>query len=157
MVLPESTGPVNIWILAITTTRRSDISYPHMGGMQVLDQQAYFKPAVKWNTRVDQWKRIPDAVRHAFRSAVTGRPGPVHIEFPEDLLSRPWENEAGMTWDRVDKVLMVGGSTHMPMTARMLRELSGQEPDRSLAVSEVVARGVPPGLGSLTRGRCRWT
>ena len=36
---------------------------------------------------------------------------------------------------------MVGGSTHMPMTGRMLAELSGKEPDHSLAVSEVVARG----------------
>ena len=33
-------------VIAITTTRRSDIAYPHLGGMQVLDQQAYFKPAV---------------------------------------------------------------------------------------------------------------
>jgi len=41
----------------------------------------------------------------------------------------------------VDKVLMVGGSTHMPMTGRMLAELTGKEPDHSLAVSEVVARG----------------
>jgi molecular chaperone DnaK len=49
--------------------------------------------------------------------------------------------DAGLTWDRVDKVLLVGGSTHMPMTGRMLRELTGKEPDRSLAVSEVVARG----------------
>src|SRR5205823_4894160 len=40
-----------------------------------------------------------------------------------------------------DKVLLVGGSTHMPMTGRMLRDLSGREPDRTLAVSEVVARG----------------
>jgi acetolactate synthase-1/2/3 large subunit len=75
-------------VIAITTTRRSDIAYPHMGGMQVLDQQAYFKPAVKWNAQVNQWKRIPDAVRHAFRAAMTGRPGPVHIEFPEDLLAQ---------------------------------------------------------------------
>jgi molecular chaperone DnaK len=49
--------------------------------------------------------------------------------------------EAGLTWDKVDKVLMVGGSTHMPMTGRMLAELTGKDPDRSLAVSEVVARG----------------
>jgi molecular chaperone DnaK len=41
----------------------------------------------------------------------------------------------------VDKVLMVGGSTHMPMTGQMLTALTGREPDRSLAVSEVVARG----------------
>jgi molecular chaperone DnaK len=49
--------------------------------------------------------------------------------------------QADMSWDRIDRVLLVGGSTHMPMTGRMLRELSGKEPDNSLAVSEVVARG----------------
>lgn len=49
--------------------------------------------------------------------------------------------ESGLTWDQVDKVLLVGGSTHMPATSRMLAELTGKEPDRSLAVSEVVARG----------------
>jgi len=50
-------------------------------------------------------------------------------------------NQSGLGWPEVDRVLMVGGSTHMPMTGRMLAELTGKEPDRSLAVSEVVARG----------------
>ncbi len=54
---------------------------------------------------------------------------------------------AGLTWDRVDKVLMVGGSTHMPMTARMLRELTGRDADRTLSVSEVVARGAAAHAG----------
>ncbi len=49
--------------------------------------------------------------------------------------------EAGLTWDGIDRILMVGGSTHMPMTGGMLRDLSGKQPDSSLAVSEVVARG----------------
>jgi molecular chaperone DnaK len=49
--------------------------------------------------------------------------------------------QAHLAWWQVDKVLMVGGSTHMPATGRMLAELTGKEPDRSLAVSEVVARG----------------
>jgi molecular chaperone DnaK len=49
--------------------------------------------------------------------------------------------QAGMGWDRVDRLLLVGGSTHMPMTGQMLQELSGKQPDNSLAVSEVVARG----------------
>jgi len=38
-------------------------------------------------------------------------------------------------------VLLVGGSTHMPMTGQMLHEIGGKTPDNSLAVSEVVARG----------------
>ena len=49
--------------------------------------------------------------------------------------------QANLGWEGVDRILLVGGSTHMPMTAEMLRDLSGQEPDHSLAVSEVVARG----------------
>lgn len=49
--------------------------------------------------------------------------------------------QAKLSWDKVDRVLLVGGSTHMPMTGRMIAELSGKAPDNSLAVSEVVARG----------------
>jgi molecular chaperone DnaK len=49
--------------------------------------------------------------------------------------------QASLRWDDVDRVLLVGGSTHMPMTGQMLQELSGKAPDHSLAVSEVVARG----------------
>src|SRR6516162_2985450 len=49
--------------------------------------------------------------------------------------------QAGLGWDKVDRVLLVGGSTHMPMTRQMLGEISGKVPDNSLAVSEVVARG----------------
>ncbi len=49
--------------------------------------------------------------------------------------------QAKRTWDQVDRVLLVGGSTHMPMTGLMMRELTGKPPDNSLAVSEVVARG----------------
>jgi len=58
--------------------------------------------------------------------------------------------QAGLTWDKVDRLLLVGGSTHMPMTGQMLRDLSGKEPDHSLAVSEVVARGAAIHAGILT-------
>lgn len=48
---------------------------------------------------------------------------------------------AKLGWDKVDRILLVGGSTHMPMTGRMIADLCGKTPDDSLAVSEVVARG----------------
>jgi molecular chaperone DnaK len=57
------------------------------------------------------------------------------------LTSQQVLKQAKLTWDAVDRVLMVGGSTHMPACGRMLAELTGKEPDHSLAVSEVVARG----------------
>ncbi len=49
--------------------------------------------------------------------------------------------QAGLTWDAVNRVLLVGGSTHMPACGGMLAQLSGKTPEHSLAVSEVVARG----------------
>jgi molecular chaperone DnaK len=49
--------------------------------------------------------------------------------------------QAGVNWGQVDRILLVGGSTHMPMTGMMLQDISGRLPDNSLAVSEVVARG----------------
>jgi molecular chaperone DnaK len=49
--------------------------------------------------------------------------------------------QVGFGWDKIDRLLLVGGSTHMPMTRQMLQEISGKAPDHSLAVSEVVARG----------------
>ncbi|MCU0704474.1 MAG: Hsp70 family protein [Fimbriiglobus sp.] len=61
--------------------------------------------------------------------------------------------QANMTWDNVDKLLMVGGSTHMPATGRMLRDLTGKDPDRSLAVSEVVARGAAVHAGIVNARR----
>jgi molecular chaperone DnaK len=57
--------------------------------------------------------------------------------------------QAGLGWDQIDRVLLVGGSTHMPMTGTMLRDLSGRPPDNSLAVSEVVARGAAIHAGIL--------
>jgi acetolactate synthase-1/2/3 large subunit len=77
-------------VVAITTTRRSDISdsYVQQGGMQVSHHLDVFRPAVKWNGKVDHWKRIPEMVRHAFRTALAGRPGPTHILIPEDIISQ---------------------------------------------------------------------
>jgi molecular chaperone DnaK len=48
---------------------------------------------------------------------------------------------AGLDWHDLDRVLLVGGSTRMPMVRDMLRQLSGKEPDDSVAADEAVAHG----------------
>lgn len=48
---------------------------------------------------------------------------------------------AGLTWDQIDHVLLVGGSTRMPSVVHMLKQLSGKTPDRSLSPDEAVAHG----------------
>jgi molecular chaperone DnaK len=49
--------------------------------------------------------------------------------------------QAGLSWADIDRVLLVGGSTRMPMVRRMLRELTGKEPEVSLNPDEAVAHG----------------
>jgi molecular chaperone DnaK len=48
---------------------------------------------------------------------------------------------AKMTWKDVTRLLLVGGSTRMPMVVEMLRQLSGKEPDHTVNPDEAVARG----------------
>jgi molecular chaperone DnaK len=49
--------------------------------------------------------------------------------------------QAGLTWKDIDKVLLVGGAARMPMVVRMLEELAGKPPDRSVSPDEAVAHG----------------
>ncbi len=56
---------------------------------------------------------------------------------------------AKLDWADIDRVLMVGGSTRMPMVHHMLRNLSGREPDASVAADEAVAHGAALRAGLL--------
>ncbi len=49
--------------------------------------------------------------------------------------------QSGLRWQDIDKVLLVGGSTRMPMVVRMLEELAGRPPERSVSPDEAVAHG----------------
>jgi acetolactate synthase-1/2/3 large subunit len=48
---------------------------------QEIDDMPAFEPVTKFNATVDDVSRFPDMVRQAFRSAVSGTPGPVHLQF----------------------------------------------------------------------------
>ncbi len=48
---------------------------------------------------------------------------------------------AGLEWGDLDRLLLVGGSTRMPMIHQMLKEVSGMTPDGSVAADEAVAHG----------------
>src|ERR1700726_4725787 len=48
---------------------------------QEIDDVPAFEPVTKFNPTVDEVSRIPDMIRQAFRTAVSGAPGPVHLQF----------------------------------------------------------------------------
>lgn len=50
-------------------------------------------------------------------------------------------NASGLDWSQVSRVLLVGGSSRMPMVRNMLHQVSGQEPDATAAADEAVAMG----------------
>ena len=54
---------------------------------QELDYRAAFGPLAKWATEVDDPARFPEIVSRAFHVATSGRPGPVVIALPEDVLT----------------------------------------------------------------------
>jgi acetolactate synthase-1/2/3 large subunit len=65
-----------------------------MEAFQEIDQLAVFKPVTKWAERCYDAKRIPDVVASAFRQATSGRPGPVYIDMPGDVLGEKVEEDA---------------------------------------------------------------
>ncbi len=54
---------------------------------QEVDVRAVFGTLAKWATEIDDPTRIPEIVNYAFHIATSGRPGPVVIGLPEDMLS----------------------------------------------------------------------
>lgn len=81
---------------------------------------------------------------HALRVPITREQ---FYELTRDLLDRTaFTTEqtlqaAGLQWSDIDRVLLVGGSTRMPMVYDMLQQLSGLEPDCSVSPDEAVAHG----------------
>jgi acetolactate synthase-1/2/3 large subunit len=56
---------------------------------QALDQAALLAPVTKWHATVPDAATMPALVRQAFREASTGRPGPVALLLPQDVLDGP--------------------------------------------------------------------
>ena len=56
------------------------------GVFQEIDQVALFRPITKASDRVTHISRIPDMVATALRVATSGRPGPVYLDMPGDIL-----------------------------------------------------------------------
>jgi acetolactate synthase-1/2/3 large subunit len=97
---------------------------------QELDYRAVFGPMVKWATEIDDPARIPELISRAFHVATSGRPGPVVMALPEDMLTEAasvadapryeaLETHPGLTqmaelqkllWAAERPIVLVGGS-----------------------------------------------
>jgi len=90
------TGVANAWadcapLLAIGGS--SPVSQWGKGAFQEMDQVGTFKPITKWADRCVDPKRIPEYVQMAAAQALGGRPGPVYLDLPGDVLYRQVEED----------------------------------------------------------------
>jgi acetolactate synthase-1/2/3 large subunit len=80
------------------------------GAFQEMDYRAFFGSTAKWVTEIDDPARIPEIVSRAFHVAMQGRPGPVIIALPEDVLI---ERAAVAAGPRVEAIETWPGQTQM--------------------------------------------
>jgi acetolactate synthase I/II/III large subunit len=59
----------------------------HRGASQEIDQVRIFGPLTKWAIRVDRPDLIVESLRQAFTIALSGKPGPVLVDIPQDVLA----------------------------------------------------------------------
>jgi acetolactate synthase-1/2/3 large subunit len=133
-------------MVAITGQASSDKL--HKEAHQVVDIVRMVEPVTKWNTRVERVEAIPEIVRKAFRLAVLEKPGPTHIELPENLAAAP--APAGLR-------PLVPGRTYFPeptdeAIAHAANLIAGSERPLVLAGNGVLRRRAAPALRAFARG-----
>lgn len=69
---------------------------------QEVDYRRMFGPLAKWVAEIDDVRRIPEYVSHAFHVAMSGRPGPVVLALPEDMLAEASEVADALPAHRVE-------------------------------------------------------
>jgi acetolactate synthase-1/2/3 large subunit len=84
---------------------------------QELDYRAVFGGMAKWATEIDDPARVPEIVSRAFYTATSGRPGPVVIAIPEDMLT---ERVAAANAPAFEPVETWPGATDMMKLQKLL-------------------------------------
>ena len=86
---------------------------------QEIDFPAMFAPIAKWAAKIDDAARIPEYVARAWNVAMSGRPGPVVLALPEDMLL---DAVVAVDRPRVDPIRLMPDGVLMDRLASLLRE-----------------------------------
>jgi thiamine pyrophosphate-dependent acetolactate synthase large subunit-like protein len=76
----------NLPLIAITVSGPSRTAFPGSGALMELDAVLLTRAVTKWQFAVRQPEEAIPAVVEAIKQATTGRPGPVHIDIPRDMI-----------------------------------------------------------------------
>ena len=83
----RSTPPTRTRRRSCSSSGRSRAEDAEREAFQEIDYRRMLAPLAKWVAQVDQVERIPELTARAFRTATSGRPGPVVLALPEDVLA----------------------------------------------------------------------
>jgi acetolactate synthase-1/2/3 large subunit len=109
---------------------------------QEIDYRRMFGQMAKWVAQIDRIDRIPELIGRAFATACSGRPGPVVLALPEDMLASSSDAADGLRFnaaqshpgaeqlERLEALLrgaerplaIIGGATWTPATSEAMRE-----------------------------------
>jgi acetolactate synthase I/II/III large subunit len=133
-------------MVAITGQASSDKL--HKEAHQVVDIVRMVEPVTKWNTRVERVEAIPEIVRKAFRVAILEKPGPTHIELPENLAATVVDDAARP---------LVPGKAYFPeptdeAIAHAAELIATSQRPLVLAGNGVLRRSAAPELRAFARG-----
>jgi acetolactate synthase-1/2/3 large subunit len=125
---------------------------------QEVDYRQMFGPLAKWATQIEDAARIPEAVARAYRVATSGRPGPVVLALPEDMLVDEANVPDGMPYAAaepgpgeadVDRALAVLEGAERPLV------LVGGQPWSEVAHDQLAAWCEASGLPVAAGWRCQ--
>ena len=71
----------------VALTGQADLERMHKESHQYIDVVDMLRPVTKFNARLNSARVIPEVVRKAFKVAQAQKPGPTHIELPEDVMA----------------------------------------------------------------------
>jgi acetolactate synthase-1/2/3 large subunit len=133
-------------LVAITGQAGSDKL--HKEAHQVVDIVRMLEPVTKWNTQVQRVEAIPEIVRKAFRVATLEKPGPTHVELPENLAAAPVADAAAP---------LTPGRTYFPeptdeAIAHAADLIATSQRPLVLAGNGVLRRSAGPELRAFARG-----
>jgi acetolactate synthase-1/2/3 large subunit len=80
---------------------------------QEIDYRRMFGQMAKWVAQIDDAKRIPEYLSHAFHAATSGRPGPVVLALPEDMLAEEVQAPGVPHYHRVAAAPSVDQMAHL--------------------------------------------
>jgi acetolactate synthase-1/2/3 large subunit len=111
-------------IVLTCNNQRKDIGF---GDVQDADHEAIFAPLVKWSVTVNDVRAVPRVMREAFRRALSGNPGPVHVDFPREVLGEPLEADTLVPPERYRPTTPVAPAPEL-VAAAAVRLLAAERP-----------------------------